>query len=127
VAPPSLHVSGNRYAWAPGRAPADVPLAGMPEWLVTATRAQANGKAVATPAATWRELVRNGVGEGARNDAMARLAGHFLRRDVDALVVQEILSAWNIARCRPPLDEQEVEAIVERIAECELKRRGLAS
>jgi hypothetical protein len=34
VAPPSLHVSGNRYSWAPGLAPADVPLAAMPEWLV---------------------------------------------------------------------------------------------
>src|SRR5690606_11226166 len=34
VAPGSLHKSGNRYRWAPGRSPEDIPLAEPPEWLI---------------------------------------------------------------------------------------------
>jgi hypothetical protein len=123
VAPPSVHVSGNRYSWAPGRAPADVPLAAMPEWLVAATRSQISGKAVATPTATWRELVRYGVGEGARNHTIARLYGHLLRRDVDPVVALELVTTWNAVRCRPPLPEAEVVAVAANIAERDDKRR----
>ncbi len=59
-----------------------------------------------------------------RNESIARISGHLLRRNVNALVTLETLAAWNIARCRPPLAEQEVEAIVGRIADCELRRRN---
>jgi len=34
VAPGSLHKSGKRYRWAPGRSPEDIPLAEPPEWLI---------------------------------------------------------------------------------------------
>jgi bifunctional DNA primase/polymerase-like protein len=34
VAPPSLHVSGGQYRWAPGKNPDIVPLAPLPAWLV---------------------------------------------------------------------------------------------
>jgi hypothetical protein len=33
VVPPSLHASGARYAWAPGRSPSDRPLESLPPWL----------------------------------------------------------------------------------------------
>jgi hypothetical protein len=33
IAPPSLHVSGARYAWLPGRGPDEVCLAPLPGWL----------------------------------------------------------------------------------------------
>lgn len=33
VVPPSVHPSGNRYRWKKGRAPGDVKLAPLPEWL----------------------------------------------------------------------------------------------
>jgi hypothetical protein len=124
VAPPGLHVSGNRYAWAPGRALSDVPLAPMPEWLLTAARSQSDGNAVVTPSDTWRELVRNGVGEGTRNKIIAKLAGHFLRRYVDPVVTLEMMMVLNDARCRPPLAESEVEMIVGSIAKREIRRRA---
>jgi hypothetical protein len=123
IAPPSLHISGKRYVWE--RPPEQAMLAPLPAWLLAAARhPQAPG--LATPAATWRELVRNGVGEGGRNDALTRLAGHLLRRDVDPLVTLEILSAWNAARCRPPLAESKIASIVARIGEREMRRRGEA-
>jgi Bifunctional DNA primase/polymerase, N-terminal/Primase C terminal 1 (PriCT-1) len=124
VAPPSRHVSGNRYEWVAGRALSDIPIAPMPGWLLAATRSGGAGKAVATPSATWRELVRNGVGEGARNQNIAKLAGHFLRRYVDPVVTLEIMTTWNLVRCKPPLSEAEVQHIVNNIAGREMKRRG---
>lgn len=33
VAPPSLHPSGKRYRWVKGRAPGQVKLAHLPDWL----------------------------------------------------------------------------------------------
>jgi hypothetical protein len=124
VAPPSRHESGMHYAWVEGRSPANIPLAPMPGWLLTAARSQSNGKAVATPSATWRDLVRNGVDDGARNKSIASLAGHFLRRYVDPVVTLEMMMVWNAVRCRPPLGEDEVETIVNSIAGREIKRRG---
>ena len=34
--PPSMHESGNRYAWAPGRAPWETDCADAPQWLLDA-------------------------------------------------------------------------------------------
>jgi Bifunctional DNA primase/polymerase, N-terminal/Primase C terminal 1 (PriCT-1) len=116
VAPPSKHVSGKEYEWT-----ADHDLAGVPDWLV-ATLRQPGLKPVTAPA-DWRELVRNGVIEGKRNDATARLAGHLLRRSVDPRVTLELVLAWNIARCQPPLPPSEVVIIVNSIARLELERR----
>lgn len=36
VAPPSIHESGKRYAWAPGRAPWECEVEDAPEWLIEA-------------------------------------------------------------------------------------------
>lgn len=38
VCPPSVHSSGRAYLWSEGCAPGDVPLAGMPGWLVQMSR-----------------------------------------------------------------------------------------
>ena len=54
--------------------------------------------------------MRDGVSEGSRNDNLTRLAGYLLRRHVDALVATEIVLAVNDARCRPPLERDEVKA-----------------
>ena len=116
VAPPSKHISGKEYEWT-----ADKDLAPVPEWLVTTLR-QTRLKAVTVPQ-DWCELVRNGVSEGNRNDATARLAGHLLRRSVDPRVTLELVVAWNIARCQPPLPLSEVVNIVNSIARLELERR----
>jgi Bifunctional DNA primase/polymerase, N-terminal/Primase C terminal 1 (PriCT-1) len=123
VAPPSRHVSGRSYAWDRGRGPTDVALAAMPAWLAEAAQSSRAGKG-ATPASSWRDLVRNGVGEGQRNDAITRLSGHLLRRNIDPVVTLELILTWNAVRCNPPVAESEVIAIVDRIAACEFKRRN---
>jgi hypothetical protein len=121
VAPPSRHISGNSYEWKPGHAPDDVPLAVMPPWLFVPKPLK---PAAPVPASSWRALVRDGVTEGARNETIARLAGHFLRRHIDPVVTLEMMTVWNARRCRPPLPDAEVQTIVNSIAGRELKRRG---
>jgi hypothetical protein len=64
-----------------------------------------------------------GVGQGARNNSIASLAGHLLRREVDPFVVLHLLLAWNATSCRPPLPEAEVARTVNSIAGRELRRR----
>jgi hypothetical protein len=123
VAPPSMHVSGQRYEWL--TPPDALALAPLPSWLLSAM-AQPQGAKAAAPVQTWRDLAKLGVDHGRRNDSVTRLAGHLLRREVDPIVTFELLSCWNATRCHPPLPENEVAGIVARIAELELRRRGAA-
>jgi hypothetical protein len=126
LAPPSIHPSGKPYAWSVDSAAS---LAQAPLWLLTKVNGgngNGNGHAAATPPAVWRDLVRDGVAEGSRNDTIARLAGYLLRYRVDPIVALEMLDARNATHCRPPLEPEEVATIVDSIAARELKRRGLA-
>lgn len=110
VAPPSLHPSGRRYAWRPGAAPADLAPAPLPLWLLGR-----GGGRLGRSLADWRQLVREGVPEGQRNDTLASLTGHLLWHGVDPDVALELLLAWNRQRCRPPLDDAEVAQVVRNI------------
>jgi hypothetical protein len=123
VAPPSRHISGNFYEWVTDQAPGEVPLAMMPAWLLPAEQSKPDAP---VPASSWRALVRDGVSEGARNQSIAKLAGHFLRRYVDPVVTLEVMTVWNAMRCKPPLSDAEVQTIVNSIAGREIKRRGRA-
>jgi hypothetical protein len=111
VAPPSIHPSGRRYSWAPGRAPDEITLAPLPRWLITPIR----GHRVGHSLSDWRQLVREGVPEGQRNSTIASLTGHLLWHGVDPEVALELLLAWNRMRCRPPLDDAVVAQVVASI------------
>jgi len=124
VAPPSVHPNGRRYAWVAGRGPGDQALAPLPLHF--------GGAGVATRAlghahGHWRRLVREGIGEGARNNTIASLSGHLLQRGVDGDVVCELLLAWNRSHCRPPLADAEVVRVVESIARLHERDAGAAA
>jgi hypothetical protein len=113
VAPPSIHPSGKRYVWRPGRGPDDARLAPLPAWLLALLQP---GARIGHSLAHWRSLARAGVREGERNSTIASFAGHLLWHGVDAEVALELLLAWNRARCRPPLADDEVASVVASIA-----------
>jgi putative DNA primase/helicase len=129
VAPPSQHILGRPYAISVDHHPDMVELAGAPAWLLeiihplndsrTATRTgvQARGPG------EWRHLTSSLVSEGQRNATMARLTGHLLRRYIDPFVTLELLQAWNLAHCHPPLPADEVLRTVQSIAAREIERR----
>jgi Bifunctional DNA primase/polymerase, N-terminal/Primase C terminal 1 (PriCT-1) len=110
VAPPSLHASGLRYVWVAGRAPDDMAVTPLPDWLRRYAIDEPTRRGY--PIAHWRRLISEGVTVGERNNTLASLAGHLLRHRVDAVVVMELLLCWNRSRCRPPLADEEVAAVV---------------
>lgn len=113
VAPPSVHPSGRRYAWVAGRAPGEIALAPPPvHFFGHSGFAQPLGH----PPQHWRDLVREGIPEGQRNNTLASLTGHLLWREVDLEVVLELMVAWNRTHCRPPLPDEEVAQVVQSIA-----------
>jgi hypothetical protein len=113
VAPPSVHASGVRYTWAEGRTPESIGIAPLPDWLLRQAIEEPTRRG--HPLTYWRRLVCEGVPAGERNNTIASLAGHLLRHGVDAAVVMEMLLCWNRTRCRPPLADGEVAAVVTSI------------
>ena len=113
VAPPSLHPSGVRYRWVPGRAPAECVPAPIPDWLLP--HLAAGGERHGPPVSHWRQLVREGVAQGTRNSTIASIAGHLLWHGVDPEVVLDLMLCWNERRCRPPLSDDEVARTVGSI------------
>ena len=122
VAPPSIHPSGRPYAWVAGRSPHEFPLAPMPPWIPRMSGASGGGSGGGRSTEDWRKLVREGVDEGTRNATIASLTGHLLGHGVDAEVARDLMLAWNRTRCRPPLDDDEVAAVVASITR--LHERG---
>jgi hypothetical protein len=84
----------------------------------------ANGATPATPVSDWRTLIRDGVGHGARDCTVARLAGYLLRRRIDPMVVLGLMQSWNATSCAPPLPTADIDRIVDSIAGRELARRA---
>jgi len=125
VAPGSRHISGRYYAVDVDHHPDDLEPAEMPLWLARAIRgsAKSNGHIAELPE-SWRKLVGEGVTEGRRNVAVARLAGHLLRKHVDSHVALDLCRTWNACCCRPPLTDAEIVRTVNSIAGCEIARRG---
>ena len=113
VAPPSIHPSGNPYRWVAGRSPGELAPAPLPRWLRMLLAGDTGHPG--HPASHWRALVREGVGQGARNSTIASLAGHLLWRGVDPDVVLELMLSWNRQRCRPPLPDEEVAGTVASV------------
>lgn len=80
-----------------------------------------------SPPERWVELLQEGAGEGQRNNTAAALAGYFFRNNINPKIVHELLRCVNDARFVPPLDDDELLAVLESIAKAELKRRGVAT
>jgi hypothetical protein len=120
AAPPSM-IAGKPYAWS---VDGTRHFAEAPGWLLDRL-ARPAAKGHATPPEEWLELVTAGVDEGARNHAVARLAGLLFRRLPEPTLAAELLACWNQVKCRPPLDAAELKRTLDSIADREIKRRGL--
>jgi putative DNA primase/helicase len=108
ILPPSLHISGRRYAWESSGRPEGVAIADAPPWLtdLVATGARpSNGKA------KDRTLLPPRISKGERHNWMLSLAGTLRRRDVSEAAILACLRAENQERCCPPLSDDEIERI----------------
>jgi hypothetical protein len=116
VMPPSRHKTGRRYAWVPGLGPGEIEPAPAPAWLVARMvrdrRHAGGGHAGNGPAPPVGERVE----ELTRNVTLCSLAGSMRRRGMDFNEVLAALLVVNEQRCRPPLDQEEVEAIARNVS-----------
>jgi putative DNA primase/helicase len=132
VAPPSLHIGGRPYAISVDHHPDEVALAPLPDWLLSLIADPAPVKTgprttgplnIGRVPTDWRAHLAGTVGEGERNIALARLAGLLLGRRIDPHACLDLVLAFNVARCRPPLPDREVVLTVASIARRELAGR----
>lgn len=122
VAPPSRHRSGRMYAWAAGRAPAEIALATPPPWLVELCAAAStcesrprgevettdDPRVVARARAYLLKLPSAVSGDGGHNRTfhVACVLAHGFGLAEDA--AWSLLAEYN-ARCVPPWTEKELQ------------------
>jgi hypothetical protein len=63
------------------------------------------------------------VGEGSRNDTLARITGHLLGHGIDPHVCLDLIISHNSIHCVPPLPDAEVLTLVANIANREIAKR----
>jgi hypothetical protein len=122
VSPPS-RIGQRAYSWSVDSADR---IAAAPDWLLDRLAAGGgNGTGKATPPEEWLQIVTGGVGEGERNQTIARVAGMLFRRLPDPALAAELVACFNAVKCRPPLAADELKRTLDSIAAAEQRRRGL--
>lgn len=114
IAAPSLHESGREYEWDAGAHPADVPLAEAPAWFVAVAGLAGERVKVKPSDVEGAEIAE--IFEGGRNNALTRIAGAMRRPGVGERAILAALRIVNDDRCKPPLDDWEVEKIARSVA-----------
>jgi len=125
VAPPSCHPNGTNYAWSVDGHIDEIKPAQMPEWLVGLCGSgprKPHGERQ-TLGDDWSLNIIDGAQEGTRNQTLASLVGHLLRRWVNPHIALTLVHAWNKTMNKPPLSEAEVNRTAESIALKEIQRR----
>jgi putative DNA primase/helicase len=112
VGPPSLHRSGNRYAWSEAWNPATVPLADAPPWLLRLVTTKGRGESGRAAPLGDDEV----IGEGQRNDRLFGLGCAMRRYGFREAAILAALAVENADRCRPPLADDEVDKIAKSAA-----------
>jgi putative DNA primase/helicase len=107
VVPPSVHPSGEHYAWLHGGPFDPEP---PPKWLLDLLATTLTKTAPAT-----EQEAEGTIPEGQRNSKLASLAGSMRRRGMSLDGISAALQAENQSHCDPPLDEEEVERIAGSI------------
>ena len=107
VAPPSIHSNGNRYMWE--CPPDETPIAKADKTVFMLLN---EGKSKQDPAQPLGSLPDR-VSEGTRNDTLFKIACSFQGRGLADSAIIAAVKAENQERCVPPLDDDEVEKIVE--------------
>jgi len=107
---PSAHISGKKYEWLPGHDPFNMEIEVIPDWLFEALM-QNRTTEQRVPLELSTEIT-----EGSRNTTLVREAGCLRQRGYSKRSMLPALLALNEQLCIPPLDEAEVEQIVQSVA-----------
>jgi putative DNA primase/helicase len=99
VLPPSNHLSGNTYQWEN-----DLPLADFPYEILERVNSKKEHKPFVVPET---------IEDGTRNDTLFRLGSSLRAKGLSEEAIFEALRVENKHRCKPPLEEEELESIVK--------------
>jgi hypothetical protein len=115
---------GGPYQWVKGHSPEDISLVELeraPDALIEWWMERSHIKTSSDPTEPQGEgskafhLLNSPIGQGGRNDTLAKIAG-WLRLYHPPAVVESLLLAINDGRCDPPLSEGEVKTIARSIS-----------
>jgi hypothetical protein len=125
VMPPSIHHSGRAYQWQPGFGLDDVEIAAVPDNMMEAIledarRGTSQAAAGISSGRRSTAILRGTIREGNRNEALLSHAGLLVRAikptdDETEQALLDVLRAVNTIRCRPPIADDEVKAIYQRV------------
>ena len=109
ILPPSLHPNGTEYVWE--QDPDETPIAEVNEtvWKLFSMK---NGK----PGKGRKQdsfQVPTTIGMGERNDTIFRLACSLQSQGLPDEAIRASVKATNIVRCIPPLDDSEIDTLVD--------------
>jgi len=113
LVPPSIHPSGKPYTWAYGLGIHQVELAELPEWIIELVIKRE--KTTNTNEKTYEHLFKGEVKEGGRNNVLTSYAGKLKSYNMNIGEAKHILNSLNQIHCTPPLEESEVENIVNSV------------
>jgi hypothetical protein len=116
VAPPSLHISGQRYSWQ--IPPGSTPPVQCPQWLISL--ASSNGNRAQRAKTAEGDVIT----ENQRNATLASLAGSMRQRGMTVEEIEAALLAVNAGRCHPPLPAAEVRRIAASVGSYEPGEQG---
>jgi hypothetical protein len=116
VAPPSLHISGQRYSWQ--IPPESTPPVQCPQWLISLVSYNGNRSKKANT------IEGNVITENGRNATLASLAGSMRQRGMTVEEIEAALLAVNAGRCHPPLPAAEVHRIAASVGSYEPGDQG---
>lgn len=114
IAAPSRHESGREYDWDAGAHPAEIPLAEAPAWFVAVAGLAGERVKVKPSDVQGAEIAE--IFEGGRNAALFKIACAIRRPGVGERAILASLRIINDERCRPPLDDWEIEKIARSAA-----------
>jgi hypothetical protein len=115
VIPPSVHVTGRRYAWVDGFTPLDLD-AGILPAIFEGAKSSDPGGAITSERTDWQAELERTESEGNRNEFLTRLIGHLI--SPEPLPIAEVrmwAKLWNNANCSPPLPDREIETIIKSV------------
>ena len=105
IAPPSRHANGRPYEWRDTSQAIVAP----PNWLLRCLLEDPEVPETATPDEAEQEF----YSEGERNDRLFQFSCFLFKQRLSLGAVEEEVLGFNARRCRPPLGEREVRAVVQ--------------
>ena len=116
--PPSIHPSGRPYSWSVDSADHIAP---APDWLHAIIGDEGDGQG--KPLEHWHQVLTEKIPEGTRNSTLASVCGKLVHSGLsDVVLLFDVMSCINDARCNPPLGYREVDNIISSVVRSHLRK-----